>query len=94
MSAGTNYVQMTARDCGDRVVILCAIDNLSKGASGAAVQNMNVMFSLPEATGCLVDHLVPVKPSRRRYRRSQDSRPRGENRVHWKNVAFWPASYS
>ena len=49
--AGTNHVQMTARDCGDRVVLLCAIDNLSKGASGAAVQNMNVMFSLPEATG-------------------------------------------
>ena len=49
--AGTNHVHMTARDCGDRVVLLCAIDNLSKGASGAAVQNMNVMFSLPEATG-------------------------------------------
>lgn len=49
--AGTNHVQMTARDAGDRVVIICAIDNLAKGASGAAIQNMNVMFGLPDATG-------------------------------------------
>ena len=49
--AGTNHVQMTARDAGDRVVIVCVIDNLTKGASGAAIQNMNVMFGLPEATG-------------------------------------------
>ena len=49
--AGTNFVQMTARDAGPRVVLLCAIDNLAKGASGAAIQNMNVMFGLPEASG-------------------------------------------
>ncbi|QDT04069.1 N-acetyl-gamma-glutamyl-phosphate reductase [Rubripirellula lacrimiformis] len=49
--AGTNFVQMTARDCGDRAVLVCAIDNLAKGASGAAIQNMNVMFGLPEVTG-------------------------------------------
>jgi N-acetyl-gamma-glutamyl-phosphate reductase len=34
-----------------RVVIVSVIDNLVKGASGQAVQNMNVMFGLPEATG-------------------------------------------
>jgi N-acetyl-gamma-glutamyl-phosphate reductase len=49
--AGTNYVQMTARNCGDRTVLVCAIDNLAKGASGAAIQNMNVMFGLGEAVG-------------------------------------------
>jgi N-acetyl-gamma-glutamyl-phosphate reductase len=49
--AGTNFVQMSARDAGSRVVLLAAIDNLSKGASGAAVQNMNVMFGLPETLG-------------------------------------------
>ncbi len=48
---GTNYVQMTARDCGERLVLVCAIDNLTKGASGAAIQNMNVMFGLKEGTG-------------------------------------------
>ncbi len=49
--AGTNFVQLTARDCGDRFVLVCAIDNLAKGASGAAIQNMNVMFGLDEGTG-------------------------------------------
>ena len=49
--AGTNFVQMSARDAGSRVVLLAAIDNLSKGASSAAVQNMNVMFGLPETLG-------------------------------------------
>lgn len=49
--AGTNFVQMTARDAGPRIVLVCVIDNLAKGASGAAIQNMNVMFGLPETTG-------------------------------------------
>lgn len=48
---GTNFVQMSARDAGDRLVLVCAIDNLTKGASGAAVQNMNVMFGLDETAG-------------------------------------------
>jgi len=33
---------------GERVVALCAIDNLGKGAAGQAVQNMNLMFGFPE----------------------------------------------
>ena len=49
--AGTNYVQMAARASGDRLVLLCAIDNLAKGASGAAIQNMNVMFGIDPTTG-------------------------------------------
>lgn len=49
--SGTNYVQMTARQNGGRIVLVCAIDNLAKGASGAAIQNMNVMFGLDESTG-------------------------------------------
>ncbi|HSE01589.1 MAG TPA: N-acetyl-gamma-glutamyl-phosphate reductase [Burkholderiales bacterium] len=36
---------------GDIAVILSVIDNLVKGASGQAVQNMNIMFGLPETTG-------------------------------------------
>jgi len=35
---------------GDTVVVLSVIDNLVKGAAGQAVQNMNIMFGLPEAT--------------------------------------------
>jgi N-acetyl-gamma-glutamyl-phosphate reductase len=33
------------------VIIVTAIDNLLKGASGQAVQNMNVMFGLKETLG-------------------------------------------
>lgn len=47
----TNRVQMTVRAAGKRLILLCAIDNLSKGASGAAVQNMNVMFGLDQTCG-------------------------------------------
>lgn len=44
---------------GDVVVVLSVIDNLVKGAAGQAVQNMNIMFGLPEATG--LDQ-VPLSP--------------------------------
>jgi N-acetyl-gamma-glutamyl-phosphate reductase len=43
----------------DTLVVLSVIDNLVKGASGQAVQNMNLMFGLPETTGLM--H-VPVVP--------------------------------
>ncbi|MEI7431930.1 MAG: Asd/ArgC dimerization domain-containing protein, partial [Betaproteobacteria bacterium] len=36
---------------GDTLVILSVIDNLVKGAAGQAVQNMNIMFDLPETDG-------------------------------------------
>lgn len=34
-----------------RIIMMGAIDNLVKGAAGQAVQNMNIMFGLPENTG-------------------------------------------
>ena len=34
-----------------RIVVISVIDNLMKGASGQAVQNMNVMLGLPEHEG-------------------------------------------
>jgi N-acetyl-gamma-glutamyl-phosphate reductase len=43
----------------DTLVVLSVIDNLVKGAAGQAVQNMNLMFGLPEAAG--LGH-VPVVP--------------------------------
>ena len=42
-----------------RVVMMGAIDNLVKGAAGQAVQNMNLMFGLPENEGL---SLVPMFP--------------------------------
>ena len=44
---------------GDTLVILVVQDNLVKGASGQAVQNMNLMFGLPEQTGLDVVPLLP-----------------------------------
>ncbi len=44
---------------GDVVVILSVIDNLVKGAAGQAVQNMNLMFGLDEATGLQQVGLLP-----------------------------------
>jgi N-acetyl-gamma-glutamyl-phosphate reductase len=36
---------------GNKLLITSIIDNLVKGASGQAVQNMNIAFGLPETTG-------------------------------------------
>ena len=46
----TNRCHMTARIVGDRVLTISVIDNLIKGASGAAVQNFNILFGYPETT--------------------------------------------
>ena len=44
---------------GDTLVILAVEDNLVKGAAGQAVQNMNLMFGLPEAQGLDQIAVVP-----------------------------------
>ena len=44
---------------GDTLVVLSVIDNLTKGAAGQAVHNMNLMFGFPEILG--LDHL-PIVP--------------------------------
>lgn len=44
---------------GDVVVVMVAIDNLVKGASGQAVQNMNIMFDLDESSGLASAALIP-----------------------------------
>ena len=44
---------------GNTVVVLAVIDNLVKGAAGQAVQNMNIMFGLPEATALTNVPLLP-----------------------------------
>jgi N-acetyl-gamma-glutamyl-phosphate reductase len=51
--SGTNFVHITVRVVGDRIVTFSVIDNLIKGASGAAVQNFNLMFGYPETTALI-----------------------------------------
>jgi len=47
----TNKCLLFIEKHGDRLAISSVIDNLLKGASGQAVQNMNLMFGLPETAG-------------------------------------------
>ena len=53
----TNFCDITVRltKQGDQqtIVVMSAIDNMVKGASGQAVQNMNIIFDLPETMGLL-----------------------------------------
>ncbi len=49
--AYTNFCDVAARAVKGRVVLFGALDNLIKGASGQAVQNMNIMFGMDETTG-------------------------------------------
>lgn len=58
---GSNFVHLGVT--GDRIegraIIVCALDNLTKGSSGQALQNANLMLGLEETSGLL---LVPVFP--------------------------------
>lgn len=57
---GSNFVDMGLKKLGKgKVVVIATIDNLTKGASGQAVQNMNVMFGLNEKIGLPVTVLYP-----------------------------------
>jgi N-acetyl-gamma-glutamyl-phosphate reductase len=51
--AGTNFCDLGCAADGDTLVIASALDNLVKGASGQAVQNLNLRFGLPETAGLL-----------------------------------------
>jgi len=58
---GANYcdVGVRANESDGRMVVVTAIDNLVKGASGQAVQNMNIMLGFPENMGLNVVPLFP-----------------------------------
>jgi len=51
----TNYCEIAVKvdERVNKLIIVSVIDNLMKGASGQAVQNMNIMFSLPETEGLI-----------------------------------------
>ncbi|MBZ0179214.1 MAG: N-acetyl-gamma-glutamyl-phosphate reductase [Melioribacteraceae bacterium] len=58
---GTNFVDIypTYDERTNTILVFSAIDNLVKGASGEAIQNMNLMFGLKEETGL---NQIPLKP--------------------------------
>jgi N-acetyl-gamma-glutamyl-phosphate reductase len=58
---GTNVCRIACHipQGGNTAVILAVEDNLVKGAAGQAIQNMNIMFGLPETTGLLAAACFP-----------------------------------
>jgi N-acetyl-gamma-glutamyl-phosphate reductase len=58
---GSNYcdIGIKVNEGDGRIVIVTAIDNLVKGASGEAIQNMNIMLGYPESMGLDVVPLFP-----------------------------------
>eukprot|EP00889_Picochlorum_renovo_P002613 jgi/Picre1/29643/NNA_005026.t1 len=58
---GTNFCHINVFEdrISGRAIVLSVIDNLVKGASGQAIQNMNLLFGVPESTGILQQALYP-----------------------------------
>jgi N-acetyl-gamma-glutamyl-phosphate reductase len=58
---GSNFCDVAVRVDGQRglAVVVSAIDNLVKGAAGQAIQNMNLMFGLPETEGLWAAGMYP-----------------------------------
>lgn len=51
--AGTNRLELTVAGNDDNILLTATYDNLGKGASGAAIQNMNIMLGLEETKGLI-----------------------------------------
>ncbi len=49
--AGTNHLQLIVSGSDENTIVTALFDNLGKGASGAAVQNLNIMMGVDEKTG-------------------------------------------
>ncbi|UZE91877.1 MAG: N-acetyl-gamma-glutamyl-phosphate reductase [Methanosarcinales archaeon] len=57
---GSNFCDIGCFEVeGDRVIVVSAIDNMVKGASGQAIQNMNIMFGLDEKAGLWMPGVAP-----------------------------------
>ena len=56
---GTNLCQLAIHIRGSRVVVLSTVDNLTKGASGQAIQCMNIMHGLEENLGLNTPAMLP-----------------------------------
>ena len=58
---GSNFVDIgfVIDERTGRIIMMGALDNLVKGAAGQAVQNMNLLFGLPEETGLMMAPIFP-----------------------------------
>jgi N-acetyl-gamma-glutamyl-phosphate reductase len=53
------HLQVTLDESTRRVIAVSAIDNLTKGTAGGAVQSMNIALGLPEETGLPTTGVAP-----------------------------------
>ena len=51
--SGTNRLEIAVEGSDDNILLVAVYDNLGKGASGAAVQNMNIMLGIEETKGLI-----------------------------------------
>ena len=53
--SGRDDMQITVTGNSDRILLVSRFDNLGKGASGAAIQNMNILMGVDETTGLVLN---------------------------------------
>ena len=56
--AGLDDMEISVFGNEDRIILVSRFDNLGKGASGAAIQNMNLVLGLPEETGLNLEEMI------------------------------------
>ena len=59
LGSNAAHLQVAADPHAGRAVVVCALDNLVKGAAGQAIQNANLMLGLPEAAGLTTHGVSP-----------------------------------
>ena len=59
LGSNAAHLQVAADTHAGRAVVVCALDNLVKGAAGQAIQNANLMLGLPEAAGLTAPGVSP-----------------------------------
>jgi N-acetyl-gamma-glutamyl-phosphate reductase len=57
--ANTALMQIDFDISANKVIIICAIDNLVKGTAGSAIQSLNLALGLPETTALTVNGVAP-----------------------------------
>jgi N-acetyl-gamma-glutamyl-phosphate reductase len=59
LSSNAAHVQVALDEDTNRIVAICALDNLTKGTAGAAIQSANLALDLPEIAGLPIAGVAP-----------------------------------
>lgn len=58
-ASNTAQLQVAYDEAAGRILVISAIDNLTKGTAGGAVQSMNLALGLPETSGLPATGIAP-----------------------------------